>query len=58
LCARAAIGVWAFRFTDLDRKRAQMEFARVGDSVAGNVLTLGGAGHKARECKVALKRRC
>jgi hypothetical protein len=50
--------VWAFRFTDLDRKRAQMEFARVGDSVAGNVLTSGGAGHKAPECKVALKRRC
>jgi hypothetical protein len=57
LCARAAIGVWAF-FADLDRKRAQMEFARVGDSVAGNVLASGGAGHKARECKVALKRRC
>jgi hypothetical protein len=23
--------VWAFRFTDLDGKRAQMEFSRVGD---------------------------
>src|SRR5260370_1170446 len=23
--------VWAFRFTDLDGKRAQMEFARIGD---------------------------
>jgi hypothetical protein len=23
--------VWAFRFTDLEGKRAQMEFARAGD---------------------------
>jgi hypothetical protein len=50
--------VWAFRFTDLDGKRAQMEFARIGDrdSVAGDVLTLSSAGNKAREYKVALKR--
>jgi hypothetical protein len=34
--------VWAFRFTDVDGKRAQMEFARVGerDSAAADVLTL------------------
>jgi hypothetical protein len=50
--------VWAFRFTDLDGKRAQMEFARVGDrdSAAGDVLTLSSARNKAREYKVALKR--
>lgn len=50
--------VWAFRFTDLDRKRAQMEFARIGDrdGVAGDVLTLSSARSKAREYKVALKR--
>jgi integrase len=50
--------VWAFRFTDLDGKRAQMEFARIGDrdSAAGDVLTLSSARDKAREYKVALKR--
>ena len=50
--------VWAFRFTDLDGKRAQMEFARMGDrdSAAGDVLTLSSARNKAREYKVALKR--
>jgi len=51
--------VWAFRFTDLDGKRAQMEFSRVGgdrDSAAGDVLTLSSAREKAREYKVALKR--
>jgi hypothetical protein len=50
--------VWAFRFTDLDGKRAQMEFARIGDrdSAAGDVLTLSNARNKAREYKVALKR--
>jgi hypothetical protein len=33
--------VWAFRFTGLDGKRAQMEFAKVGDrdSASGHVLT-------------------
>jgi hypothetical protein len=50
--------VWAFGFTDVDGKRAQMEFARVGDrdSAAGDVLTLSSARNKAREYKVALKR--
>jgi hypothetical protein len=50
--------VWAFRFTDLDSKRAQMEFARIGDrdSAASDVLTLSSARNKAREYKVALKR--
>jgi hypothetical protein len=50
--------VWAFRFTGLDGKRAQMEFAKVGDrdSEAGDVLTLSSARDKAREYKVALKR--
>jgi integrase len=49
---------WAFRFTDVDGKRAQMEFARVGDrdSAAGDLLTLSSARNKAREYKVALKR--
>jgi integrase len=49
---------WAFRFTGLDGKRAQMEFARVGDrdSETGDVLTLSSAREKAREYKVALKR--
>ena len=50
--------VWAFRFTDLEGKRAQMEFARVGDrdSASGDVLTLSSAREKARDYKVALKR--
>jgi integrase len=50
--------VWAFRFTDLDGKRAQMEFARAGDrdSASGDVLTLSSAREKARDYKVALKR--
>ena len=50
--------VWAFRFTDLDGKRALMEFARIGDrdSAAGDALTLSSARNKAREYKVALKR--
>ncbi len=44
--------VWAFRFTDLDGKRAQMEFSRVGDrdSAAGDELS--SAREKAREYKV------
>lgn len=50
--------VWAFRFTGLDGKRAQMEFARVGDrnSPSGDVLTLSTAREKAREYKVTLRR--
>jgi hypothetical protein len=48
--------VWAFRFTDLDGKRAQMEFARVGDSADGDVLTLRSARNKVREYKVVLTR--
>ena len=50
--------VWAFRFTGLDGKRTQMEFARFGDrdGEAGDVLTLRGARDQAREYKVALKR--
>ena len=49
--------VWAFRFTDLDGKRRQMEFARAGDREGGRrVLTLSSARKKAREYKVALKR--
>ena len=50
--------VWAFRFTDLEGKRAQMEFARAGDrdSASGDVLTLSSAREKARDHKVALKR--
>jgi hypothetical protein len=48
----------AFRFTDLDGKRAQMEFAKIGDrdSAAADVLTLSSARHKAREYRVGLKR--
>jgi integrase len=51
--------VWAFRFTDLEGKRAQMEFARAGDrdSASGDVLTLRGAREQASDYKVALKRR-
>jgi hypothetical protein len=39
--------LWAFRFTDLDGKRAQMEFAKIGDrdSAAADVLTLSSAHH-------------
>jgi hypothetical protein len=50
--------VWAFRFTGLDGKRAQMEFAKVGDrdSASGDVLTLSSARDKAREYKVPLRR--
>ena len=50
--------VWAFRFTYLDGKRAQMEFAKIGgrDSPAGDVLTLSSARNQAREYKIALKR--
>src|SRR5256714_12297427 len=50
--------VWAFRFTDLQGKRAQMEFARAGDrdSASGDILTLSSAREKARDYKVALKR--
>jgi Arm DNA-binding domain len=50
--------LWAFRFTRLNGKRAQMEFAKVGDkdSAAGDVLTLSSARQKAAEYKVALKR--
>jgi hypothetical protein len=46
--------VWAFRFTDLEGKRAQMEFDR--DGASGDVLTLSSAREKARDYKVALKR--
>ena len=50
--------VWAFRFTDLEGKRAQMEFARAGDrdGASGDILTLSSAREKARDYKVALKR--
>lgn len=50
--------VWAFRFTALDGKRAQMEFAKVGDrdSAAGDVLTLKSARDKAAEYNIALRR--
>ncbi|MBV9565301.1 MAG: integrase arm-type DNA-binding domain-containing protein, partial [Bradyrhizobium sp.] len=50
--------LWAFRFTDLQGKRTQMEFARAGDrdSTSGDVLTLSSAREKARDYKVALKR--
>jgi integrase len=50
--------VWAFRFTALDGKRAQMEFAKVGDrdSPSGDVLTLSSAREKAREYRVGLRR--
>ncbi|MEH2516338.1 integrase [Bradyrhizobium sp. AZCC 1610] len=46
------------RFTDLEGKRAQMEFARAGDrdSASGDVLTLSSAREKARDYKVGLKR--
>jgi hypothetical protein len=30
-CAKGGDGVWAFRFTDLEGKRTQMEFAKTGD---------------------------
>jgi integrase len=50
--------VWAFRFTDLEGKRAQMEFARAGDrdGASGDILTLSSAREKARDYRVALKR--
>jgi integrase len=48
--------VWAFRFTALDGKRAQMEFARVGDRDDGDKMTLSKARETARDYKVALKR--
>jgi len=50
--------VWAFRFTDPEGKRAEMEFARAGDrgSAGGDVLTLSSAREKARDYKVALTR--
>ena len=42
--------VWAFRFTDLEGKRAQMEFARAGDrdSASGDALSLSSAREGAR----------
>ncbi len=50
--------MWAFRFTDPEGRRAQMEFAKAGDrdSASGDVLTLSSAREKARDYKVALKR--
>lgn len=50
--------MWAFRFTAPEGKRAQMEFAGVGDrdSAGGDVPTPSSAREKAREYKVALKR--
>ena len=47
---------WAFRFSDLEGKGAQMEFAKIGDRASGDALTLKGARDKAREFRVALKR--
>jgi integrase len=49
---------WAFRFTDLKGKRAQMEFAKVGDRNSPDklTLTLSTARETARDFKVALKR--
>ncbi len=47
---------WAFRFTALDGKRAQMEFAKPGDRDEGDKLTLSGAREQAREYRVGLKR--
>ncbi len=40
----------------LEGKRAQMEFARAGDSGSGDVLTISSGREKARDDKVALKR--
>jgi hypothetical protein len=42
--------VWAFRFTDLEGKRAPMEFARAGDrdSASGDALSLSSAREGAR----------
>jgi len=42
--------VWAFRFTGLEGKRAQMEFAKAGDrdSASGDALTLSSAREGAR----------
>jgi integrase len=48
--------VWAYRFTAPDGKRAQMEFAKVGDRDDGDKLTLSKAREMARDYKVALKR--
>ena len=48
--------VWAFRFTAPDGKRAQMEFAKVGDRDEGDRMTLSKARETARDYKVALKR--
>ena len=47
---------WAFRFTALDGKRAQMEFAKPGDRDGGDMLTLSSAREHAREYRVGLKR--
>src|SRR5437763_11130815 len=43
--------VWAFRFTDLEGKRPQMEFAKAGDrdSASDDVLTLSSAREKSRD---------
>jgi integrase len=46
--------VWAFRFTDPDGKRAQMEFAKVGDKEGEMSLTE--ARDQARQYRLALKK--
>src|SRR5260370_36612971 len=50
--------VWACRFTGLDGKRAQMEFAQVRhrDSASGDALTLRSARDKARRYEGAYTR--
>jgi hypothetical protein len=47
-CAKAVIGC-GLPLHDVDGKRAQMEFGRVGDSAAGDLLTLSSARNKAGE---------
>ncbi len=46
--------VWAFRFTAPDGKRAQMEFAKVGDKEGE--LSLTEARDQARQYRLALKK--
>ncbi len=52
---RTAERVWAFRFTAPDGKRAQMEFAKVGDRDDIDRMTLSKARETARDYRFALK---
>jgi hypothetical protein len=51
--------VWAFRFTDLEGKRAQVEFAKAADRdiASGDVLTLSSAREKACDYRATIRSR-